>query len=341
MALPPLPSQGQDPWYATRTAWDNAVKAELEGRLSEAQLNATFGADAILNPETPVGDAVLQVAQSVTPTGVPYFFYPESLSDARPVTDQPVWWNIVSADPDAWPLNAIDGDAVIIRAPEPIPFSPLQVPGIYVWLDAVSLTLSDSDELAGWGNLVAGKPSAEPLTPGVGPTFAAAGINGGPAVAFNGVDGVLELGGFDPYAGPATVYLVASSTPATTTGTDFFYDGSTASIVTLQQGLGRNAAGDWVVYAGDNFTKTGSSTGPHLFKVEYGNPTSTLTVDGGSPTSGTTNDGPAITRLAIGGRGDGINVLDGFIGTYIYIRGTVTPETDALLVAYLEDRYGL
>lgn len=39
MALPSLPSQGQDPWYETRTTWDNAVKAELEGRLSEDQLS--------------------------------------------------------------------------------------------------------------------------------------------------------------------------------------------------------------------------------------------------------------------------------------------------------------
>lgn len=42
MALPSLPSQGQDPWYETRTTWDNAVKAELEGRLSETGLNATI-----------------------------------------------------------------------------------------------------------------------------------------------------------------------------------------------------------------------------------------------------------------------------------------------------------
>lgn len=45
MALPPLPSQGQDPWYEARTTWDNAVKDALEGRLSEEQLNNTFAPD--------------------------------------------------------------------------------------------------------------------------------------------------------------------------------------------------------------------------------------------------------------------------------------------------------
>lgn len=42
MALPSLPAQGQDPWFTDRTNWDLAVKTELEGRLSEAQLSATI-----------------------------------------------------------------------------------------------------------------------------------------------------------------------------------------------------------------------------------------------------------------------------------------------------------
>lgn len=42
MALPALPVQGQNPWYIPRTNWDNAVEADLEGRLSEASLNSTF-----------------------------------------------------------------------------------------------------------------------------------------------------------------------------------------------------------------------------------------------------------------------------------------------------------
>lgn len=39
MALPNLPIQGQNPWFTSRNDWDLAVKAELEGRLSESMLN--------------------------------------------------------------------------------------------------------------------------------------------------------------------------------------------------------------------------------------------------------------------------------------------------------------
>lgn len=42
MALPDLPTLGQNPWYVPRTNWDNAVEAELEGRLSDTLLRGSF-----------------------------------------------------------------------------------------------------------------------------------------------------------------------------------------------------------------------------------------------------------------------------------------------------------
>lgn len=46
MALPQLPAENETHWYAKRNAFDQAVKGELEGRLSEAGLTATID-DAI------------------------------------------------------------------------------------------------------------------------------------------------------------------------------------------------------------------------------------------------------------------------------------------------------
>lgn len=70
MALPPLPSQGQSPWFDERTAWDEAVESDLENRLSEANLRYTFGrarAVDVLNHGWVVGSnadqtAILQAA---------------------------------------------------------------------------------------------------------------------------------------------------------------------------------------------------------------------------------------------------------------------------------------
>lgn len=46
MALPNLPSQGQNPWYLPRTAWDDAVEVELEGRLSASSLETNINLQA-------------------------------------------------------------------------------------------------------------------------------------------------------------------------------------------------------------------------------------------------------------------------------------------------------
>lgn len=49
MALPILPAQGQNPWYIPRTNWDNAVEAELNGRLSDSSINNTVVTQAKRN----------------------------------------------------------------------------------------------------------------------------------------------------------------------------------------------------------------------------------------------------------------------------------------------------
>ncbi len=64
MALPDLPIEGQDPWYDDRTAWDLAVEADLEGRLSETSLNNAYNKPIIYSQAyglTGVGDEVVGI----------------------------------------------------------------------------------------------------------------------------------------------------------------------------------------------------------------------------------------------------------------------------------------
>lgn len=76
MALPPLPAQGQSPWFDERNAWDLAVKSELEGRLSQAILYGTFGRRRtveVLNSGWVVGSSSDQTSilqNAVTEAGV-------------------------------------------------------------------------------------------------------------------------------------------------------------------------------------------------------------------------------------------------------------------------------
>lgn len=49
-SLPALPAEKENPWYDKRSAFDEAVRAEIDGRLSEGELSATFA--GIAEPNT-------------------------------------------------------------------------------------------------------------------------------------------------------------------------------------------------------------------------------------------------------------------------------------------------
>lgn len=103
MALPTLPVQGQNPWFTPRNNWDEAVKSELEGRLSAAQLSGTFARRVSVDVRDfgAVGDGVADdtaafqaAANFVAPTGgditVPNGSF---IIDPTAATDVGIWVN--------------------------------------------------------------------------------------------------------------------------------------------------------------------------------------------------------------------------------------------------------
>lgn len=85
--LPPLPAEHQNPWYADREAFDQAVKAEVEVRLSDANLDARFVQKGLVDAKgdllvasaadtldrLPVGtDGQVLTADAASPLGVKY-----------------------------------------------------------------------------------------------------------------------------------------------------------------------------------------------------------------------------------------------------------------------------
>lgn len=80
MALPNLPVRGQNPWYVERTNWDNAVEAELEGRLSSSGVTSAITNNAgvsvydygvILNGSTPTGASLQAAMNAAVANGLP------------------------------------------------------------------------------------------------------------------------------------------------------------------------------------------------------------------------------------------------------------------------------
>lgn len=80
MALPNLPVRGQNPWYTERTNWDNAVEAELEGRLSSSGLTSAITTNAgvsvydygvVLDGSAPTGVALQNAMNAAVANGLP------------------------------------------------------------------------------------------------------------------------------------------------------------------------------------------------------------------------------------------------------------------------------
>jgi hypothetical protein len=74
------------------------------------------------------------------------------------------------------------------------PFSPLDIPGLVLWLDASQIVgLNDGDPVATWSDLSGNGNDATQGTASQQPTYQTGEINGLPAVQFDGVDDGMAL----------------------------------------------------------------------------------------------------------------------------------------------------
>ncbi|HEX7039416.1 MAG TPA: LamG-like jellyroll fold domain-containing protein [Trueperaceae bacterium] len=92
-------------------------------------------------------------------------------------------------------------------------FTPADLPGLYVWLDASdagTLTI-DSGTVSAWADRSGNARHASQGTTAIRPTLQAAGLNGLPTVRFDGVDDRMVLAGFT-HLTTLTVAVVARPT---------------------------------------------------------------------------------------------------------------------------------
>ncbi len=104
------------------------------------------------------------------------------------------------------------GLSVPVRAvPRSSPFAGLPSDGLVLGLSArdLAVDLADGDAVPEWRN-VTGGPAVDASAPGFAPTFVADGINGEPAVRFDGVDDYLDIeAGFDDFTAGGSIFVVA------------------------------------------------------------------------------------------------------------------------------------
>lgn len=78
------------------------------------------------------------------------------------------------------------------------PWSPANLPGLLLWLDAGRITgLNDGDSVSQWNDVSGNANHWAQATISKQPTYETNELNGGPIVRFDGVDDVLEHAGLD------------------------------------------------------------------------------------------------------------------------------------------------
>lgn len=363
----PPPKPGETPVRAADIKrWERGIAAaheELEGRLSEEGIDervravgdgtyAPVGAvgldeaalaESISNPETASNSAVLGVVSSAFPAElINGIDFSGNVAAPRPAWPGSLTWK--TTDPTAKPVFIADGDMIRRLTATVIAWTPAQIPNVVGWWDAQTISAADGSAVSSWNDLSGHGRHMVQATSGAQPVYRSAGINGHPAVQFDGTDDILAaaISGTSLVGSAWTVYLVGHDTRATATASKFFIDGFTTA--SLRLALSRSSTNTFVMQRGTAMASPpAADANPHRFKAVYNVASSSLTIDNGAPTNGTvgaTSTEP-FTRFTLGGRGDLANFLQGFIGSACIVQGTVSPADDAAMTTYLQGRWGV
>jgi hypothetical protein len=163
------------------------------GALYAAYADATR--DSALAAQSAATDALASANQALeTAASVPLLFSAPSPTSPRPpaAPGQEVWWKVVSSDPDVPVPYAIDGDIIIVVAPEPVPFTWAQLDGLGGLYHASHAGVANGADLAtGVGNALhdeSGNARHLTVLTGTGiadiPTYSAAAGGGNGAILF-------------------------------------------------------------------------------------------------------------------------------------------------------------
>ncbi|MCI2958263.1 hypothetical protein MN032_11190 [Agromyces atrinae] len=299
------------------------------------------------NPEVPDPAAYMAVAELVdeklalfSPAEYrrPYFIG-SNLTAPRPAGyDGFLEWRTTAAEGSV-PVFARDGDDVLYIVVETAPWTPLLAPGIANMWHSPWAGLANGDRAA----IADAGPEGHHMAPlGTShPTFQIAGLNGHPAVLYDGVDDQLKATGFDGYAGPTTVYLVAQSLPASVSGTRYFFDGLNGA--TRQQLAISRTPSTFNAHKGSALVGPAGNAALHIFRAIYNGASSSLRVDSAAPVTGSTSVSTGLTDMVIGGPGDSAagNMHNCMVGSLLRFKGVVDDGNDAMIMTWLREEFGL
>lgn len=233
-------------------------------------------------------------------------------------------------------------------------FSPLDIPGLQLWLDAAQITgLSDGDPVATWPDMSGEGNHATQATSGNRPTYRAGVLNGLPVVRFDGTNDFLTLGkaalgstGLFAAAGQAFTVFAVSRVAPNSIGT--IIGRAATSNRTFQLFYQRTSNPAWTpsFYLRGTQNNTGyehDDGNGHLDAVRWDGSTATYFGDG-VPQSATVGSASENTseHIIIGARTGGTAFwLNGDIAEILIFDVALSPGDRQVVEQYLMTKYAI
>ena len=213
------------------------------------------------------------------------------------------------------PIGSVGRSVRGRRLPDAIPDSVIEQTDIHFdAMDADSVVTSDGLVTA-WND----QQGVHDLDTASASDYASEGINGHPAILFDGVDDYLENTAYSNTQ-PLTTFLVIQL--ESTTGRQRIYDDSSSkNVITWWD------AGNWGIFlGGDVGTGSTDSTIQQLTSVMDGGDTK-LREEGVQTLSGSGDAGSDFDGITVGARGEGTDdYWNGYIGEFRVVDGTLSTE---------------
>lgn len=213
---------------------------------------------------------------------------------------------------------------------------PSDISGLFCWLKADALALSDADPVSTWDDSGAGNRDASG-SGGARPTFQTNEINTSlPIVRFDGTDDIMTIGTFT-LSQPFTVLSVAKYT---VNGQPAYLFG-TGTPVGFFGGAGAEAT-SYRMFAGSNGpTGTISADVFHLITTTFDGAGSVIHLDGSSLATGNPGAGGFSGTLGIGQRGDGSFPIQADVAELIFYDSALSAGNRNSLGGYIQTKYGI
>jgi hypothetical protein len=183
--------------------------------------------------------------------------------------------------------------------PEPPEF-PSDIAGLIIHLDASAIAgLSDGDPVTTWADSGPNGYNPTQATSGNRPLYRTAGINGRPALEFDGTNDNLAVAFGTTYSQPNTIFSVVQFVTVPANDAYPWLDGVANS---NRHWMGSGTSNQFSIWAGSSFLDSGiaESTNPILVRGIYNGGSSSVTIGGGDPATGTNVGSQGMSGITVG-----------------------------------------